>query len=147
MGFALQRITELTYAPCPLARTLAARLIGLQRSDGLWGEGAASIAPSAIALRGLLDVDRRNEESRTPALAGLDRCIDSAARALASLQRGDGAIGRAPLDGAVVLWQLASSHMWLPIRFFDLRRKVEQQDGAVAAAPDPLRRLACAVAA
>jgi len=150
LGFALQRITELTYAPCPPARTLAGRLIGLQQTDGLWGEGAASLAPSAIGLRGLLDLERRHEEFHTPKPAGIEESIDRGARAIASIQRGDGSMGRSALDSAVVLWQLGQSHMWLPIRFFDLRRSIERGEAARGNAEEayaPLRRLACAAAA
>lgn len=147
LGFALQRMTELSYAPWPSARTPAARLIGLQRPDGLWGKGPASVAPSAIALRGLLDFDHQLVEFHVAPLTGLDACIDRAARALASLQRADGAIGRRSLDSAAVLWQLGASHMWLPIRFFDLRRTVERAERETHATHPGLHRLARAAAA
>jgi hypothetical protein len=146
LGLALQRLTELTYVPCPLARTLAARLIGLQRNDGLWAFGAASLAPSAFALRGLLDFDAQLDGRRAMKVRGLDEAIDRAARAIASLQRGDGSIGRGDRDAAIILWQLAA-HPGLPIRFFDLRRAVaREQSGQCSPVRMEITRLACAAA-
>ncbi len=145
LGLALQRMCELTYAPCPPARTPAARLIGSQRADGLWGDGRYSVAASAMALRGLLDYERLHDECRMTSPNGLEAAIDRGARALTSLQRVDGSIGRDGLDNLIVMWQLGGSHPYLPIRFFDLRRAIERKERPREYRP--LHRLACAAAA
>jgi hypothetical protein len=107
IGLALQRLCELTYGPSEAAAGLAERLLGLQGPDGLFGSGPdASIAASAVALRGLLDWRRQREDARAAPdhrLAGairrgMDALVASVARRrVAPLDR---------VDLEVVLWQL-----------------------------------------
>src|SRR4051812_34387650 len=57
LGLALQRIVELTYRPTAIAAAVAKQLLDLQQRDGLFGDASsASVASSAAAVRGLMDL-------------------------------------------------------------------------------------------
>jgi hypothetical protein len=107
LGLALQRLCEISYGPSDMAAGLAARLIGLQRGDGLFAaEGEPAPAAAAAAVAGLLAW--RDQQSQT---AGgpdhdLDRAIAHGIAGIADALSGRG--GRRPdrVDVEVVLWQL-----------------------------------------
>jgi hypothetical protein len=111
LGLALQRITELTYRPAPLADRLALSLVAIQREDGMFGSDSASapaeLAATAIALRGLIGwiacrptrADEHVQESRSAVARGLqalsrrsrapDLQVDALGWAIALWQMGD----------------------------------------------------------
>jgi len=107
IGLALQRLCELTYGPSEAAAGLAERLLGLQRRDGLFGAGAdASVAASAVALRGLLDWRQQRKDAGSAPDHRLEGAIRRGIEALAAVvaRRCTSPLDRVDLE--VVLWQL-----------------------------------------
>ncbi len=153
LGLALQRMTELTYAPTPEALEAAARLcdqihLAAQAQSAERPCGAAV----AVAMAGLGDLARQANECGRGLAAPLAERIESSLRASTWLLAqsfpphtaqaagaatggrawggGSGAGGSeeggaSPIDAAVLLWQLGGRA--------DLRRRIEQvvQIGAI----------------
>lgn len=99
-AFALQRVCELSYALCPLARALCDDLLHAQGDDGSLG----SVAATAVAARALLDL--RAMPGAEEIADRLDFAIDHALRFLALSQDDDGLLGGSEIDSAIALWQL-----------------------------------------
>lgn len=137
-GLALQRITQLTYRPTPVAIGMARALVALRGEDGKFG----TLAATAVALAGLLAFS--DQVRSLPGSAQVDpdlrREVDaSIAAALHRLHRAQeespaARLGERPtligdeLDSAIVLWQLGLDPRFASaVRFEDLLASVEDR--------------------
>ncbi len=142
LGLALQRVTQLTYRPTPVAISLARGIVALADPSGLFG----TIAATAPALAGLLAFTDQLRSLPTSAHPDpeLVRSIDLAiANSLHRLHRAQeespaARLGEPPtligdeLDSAIVLWQLGLEPRFTSrIRFEDLLNSI----GDTAARP------------
>lgn len=137
-GLALQRVTQLTYRPTPVAIGLARSLAGMQQECGLIG----TIASTGVALAGLMAfADQvRSLPSTSQVDPDLRRRVDDAVSAgLHRLHRAQeeapaDRLGDRPtligdeLDSAIILWQLGLEPRFIrSVRFEDLLAAVEDR--------------------
>lgn len=99
-AFALQRVCELSYALCPLARALADDLLSAQEDDGSFG----SVAATSVVVRALLDL--REMPGAADLAERLDFAVEHALRSLAQRQDEHGLLDGSEIDSAIAMWQL-----------------------------------------
>src|SRR5690606_19629896 len=111
IGLTLQRLTELTYGPSPVANHLARRLLAMQRRDGLFGYGSEPtnellLAATAAALRGMLAWVEQHRAMHQAVPVWVENTINLGLDALAAKFNEKPNMIADAVGWAIVLWQL-----------------------------------------
>jgi hypothetical protein len=101
LGFALARLSEITFAVSRQARQIVYRLASMQRADGAFG----SIAATAVVVRGLMAV--REQVGSEDLQTLIHNMVGSALSRFTLWQDEDGGFGD-PIDTTICAWQLGA---------------------------------------